>query len=294
MNMRDTGLPAPEAGAFRLRQVIDQSDRGRRARRDPVAEEVPVALEYNGTAHAVMMASPCDLEDFALGFSLTEGILQRPDELYDCEIDTVEGQGIVLRLEIASERFAGLRARRRTLAGRTGCGLCGIDSLQAMAEEPPAVPVGGGEDIRVRTVAVERALAALTAAQRLFHHTGTVHAVAWADMDGKLQWVREDVGRHNAFDKLLGAMARARADAATGFAICTSRASYEMVLKAARGGVRVLLAVSGPTGRAIDLADRCGLTLAGFVRGRRAVIYTHPQRVSGLFEVVEMAEAVNG
>lgn len=280
-----------DRGTYRGWQVLDQTSAGGRARDDYIAEEVPVALEYNGTAHAVMMASPCDLEDFALGFSLTEGIVQGREELYDCEVELVGEQGIVLRLEIASERFARLRERRRMLAGRTGCGLCGIDSLQAMMEEPQPIADDAFGGHRVGTDAVARAFDALTEAQPLFRCTGAVHAAAWADLDGRLRWVREDIGRHNALDKLLGAMAAAGADPSAGFAICTSRASYEMVLKAARCGVRVMLAVSGPTGRAVDVANRCGLTLAGFVRGRRAVIYAHPRRVSGLFE---MAGAFNG
>ena len=246
---------------------------------DRVAEEVPVALVYNGISHAVMLATPADLEDFALGFSLTEGILRTPAELYDCEIEP-GCDGIELRMEVASERFALLKERRRSLAGRTGCGLSGIDSLQALAADPSPVHAALAGDTAPTADAIARALTALPDAQPLFRLTGGVHAAAWADREGRLLLVREDVGRHNALDKLLGAAARAGLDAATSFIVCTSRASYEMAHKAAIRGLGLLVAVSAPTGRAIDLAERCGLTLVGFARGGRQILYSHASRLA--------------
>lgn len=243
---------------------------------DQVAEEVPVALVYNGISHVVMLATPDDLDDFALGFSLTEGILSVPEELYDCEV-LRSCAGIELQMQIASARFAALKQRRRNLAGRTGCGLCGIDSLQAVAADPP--PVTGALAEGVALSVVSRTLVELSARQALFQLTGATHAAAWADLDGQLLLVREDVGRHNALDKLLGAAAHAGLDPTRGFVVCTSRASYEMVHKVAMRGLGLLVAVSAPTGRAVDLATGCGLTLAGFARGHRQTIYSHPGRL---------------
>lgn len=287
--MRILSLMAHDPRASRPQGVHEQSATGRRPLIDCVAEEVPVALEYNGISHVVMMASPGDLEDFALGFSLSEGLLASADELYDCEIERVDDHGVVIRLEIASQRFAALRARRRTLAGRSGCGLCGIESLQALPELPPSLPEHVGH--AVTAAAVQRALRALSAQQPLFRQTGSVHAAAWAARDGELALVREDIGRHNALDKLLGAICRAGIDPANGFVVCTSRASYEMAQKAARLGVPLLFALSGPTVRAIDVAEHSGMTLAGFVRNERMVIYTHPWRIAG---AATDKEVVNG
>ena len=165
-----------------------------------VAEEVAVALVYNGISHAVMMATPCDLEDFARGFSLTEHIVEQPSEIYDIEVEPV-GRGIEVRLEIASQRLAALQERRRSFAGRTGCGLCGVDSLDA-ALRPVPVSAGQGP---VSRAAIERAMAALPTWQRINRLNGATHAAGWAAADGELVLVREDVGRHNAFDKVIGA-----------------------------------------------------------------------------------------
>ena len=241
-------------------------------RADWLAEEVAVALVFNGLSHAVMMATPADLDDFALGFALTEGLIDSAAALYGCEVQPVE-QGIELRLTVSSRCFEALKGRRRTLAGRTGCGLCGTDSLAQVQRVLPEVP----------TTAV--APAALAAAQRglrqwqaLQQLTGATHAAAWCGLGGAVLVVREDIGRHNALDKLIGAMARARIDAATGFVCITSRASFEMVQKAAMAGVGLLAAVSAPTTLAVDTAQACGLALAGFVRGDDFVAYTFPER----------------
>ncbi len=244
-------------------------------RMDTVPEEVPVALAYNDISHAVMLASPADLEDFALGFSLSEGILASPSELYDLELEAGD-KGVVVRMRIAEERFFALKGRRRALAGRTGCGLCGVESLDQVAR--PLAPLPSGTPIAA--AALRRALAGLQQRQPLRDRTGGVHAAGWADAAGDIQFVREDVGRHNALDKLIGALIGGGFDPRSGFALVTSRASFEMVQKAASVGIPLLAAVSAPTGYAIRLAGDVGLTLAGFVRADRYTLYSHPERIS--------------
>ena len=235
---------------------------------DQLIEEIPVALVYNGISHAVLLATPTDLEDLALGFSLSEGILASRAELYDAE--RVDGsRGIELPLEIASERFAALKAHRRNLAGRTGCGLCGVESLDALARPHPPLPPRAPVPVE----AAFAGLAALPGHQPLRQATGAVHAAAWVDRGGSIQALREDVGRHNALDKLLGHLAASRFDPAGGFVLVSSRASYEMVQKTLALGIGGLVAVSAPTGLAVELAEAAGLGLAGFARDRRMVIY---------------------
>jgi FdhD protein len=248
--------------------------RGGRARRQPdaLADELPVALVFNGISHAVMMASPADLEDFALGFALTEGLLAGPAELYGVDVQEVP-EGLELRLDVASACEWRLKERRRTLAGRTGCGLCGTDSLAQVRRALPAAPV-----VRLQPQALARAQRELRRSQAVQQLTGASHAAAWCGSDGAVQIVREDVGRHNALDKLVGAMVRSRIDAAQGFICITSRASFEMVQKAAMAGAGALAAVSAPTAQAVQTARDCGLALAGFVRGADFVAYTHPDR----------------
>ncbi|KWR87441.1 formate dehydrogenase accessory sulfurtransferase FdhD [Cupriavidus sp. IDO] len=241
---------------------------------DEVAEEVPVALEYNGISHAVMLATPADLEDFALGFSLSEGIVASPRDVYDIEIETRE-HGIAVRLEIASRSFMGLKERRRSLAGRTGCGLCGTESLEQVMRMPAPVQ----SDASFHTDVIQAAFVQLQLRQDLQRHTGATHAAAWLRADGHVSMVREDVGRHNALDKLAGALARSGEDIATGAVLVTSRASYEMVLKTAAIGAGLLAAVSAPTALAVRLAEQANITLAGFVRAGGHVVYAHPQRL---------------
>jgi len=241
---------------------------------DWVAEEVPVALVYNGVSHAVMLASPSDLEDFALGFSLSEGIVDRAAQIYDIAVQTQE-RGITVALEIASSRFACLKDRRRTLAGRTGCGLCGTDSLEHALRAPQAVDGLRQFDAK----AVSAALGRMRERQLLLGVTGASHAAAWCTAAGEIALLREDVGRHNALDKLIGALAREGRDASEGFITVTSRASYEMVQKTASAGVNLLAAVSGVTGLAIDMAQGCGVTLLGFARGPDLSVYSHPQHI---------------
>ena len=281
----DTGVvvsafaPAPTA-----RVTVSKWRDGREHRvLDDLAEEVPVALEYNGISHAVMLASPADLADFALGFSLSEGIIDNAQQLYDCEVvysdPDIEGaqrvKGIRVVMQIAAGRFAGLKHKRRQLAGRTGCGLCGAESLASLSPVPPPV----GSSMRVTLSRLHQAFMQLEQQQVLQQCTGATHAAGWVNRDGALVLVREDVGRHNALDKLIGALAASGADFAAGAALITSRASYEMVQKAAVMGIGVLAAVSAPTALAHRLADQTGLTLLGFVRHGSCVVYAHPQRV---------------
>ncbi|MCK0511402.1 formate dehydrogenase accessory sulfurtransferase FdhD [Aromatoleum buckelii] len=243
---------------------------------DLVAEEVPAALVYNGFSHAVMMTTPQDLEDFALGFSLSEGIINEARELYDIEV-VDHPLGSEVQMRIAGERFAGLRQRRRAMAGRTGCGLCGVESLEQIAGRPLGTVDAGRGALQAR--ALSRAQAELHARQHLFHLTGAVHAAAWCGLDGAVEFVREDVGRHNALDKLIGAVAASGSAFGDGFVLMTSRASYEIVQKAAAVGIAVVAAVSAPTGMAVRLAEAAGVTLIGFARGERHSVYSHPQRI---------------
>ncbi len=273
--MKMSDLPLPPT-ASRTVPVLACADGRRAARADCVALETPVALEFNGIAHAVMMATPLDLEDFALGFALSECIVAQASDIYALESEATE-QGWIVRLEVASECFARLKGMRRTLAGRTGCGLCGTESLVHALRRPPPVRADG----RVAPAALARAMQALQEGQPLRAQTGSTHAAAWCTPEGGVVLLREDVGRHNALDKLIGALARAGVPAAGGFIAITSRASHEMVQKAAQAGVGLLAAVSGVTSLAVDVAQHSGLTLLGFVRGNDFNIYTHPHRVTG-------------
>ncbi|MDM0018870.1 formate dehydrogenase accessory sulfurtransferase FdhD [Variovorax saccharolyticus] len=242
---------------------------------DWVADEVPVALEYNGVSHAVMLATPLDLEDFALGFSLSEGILDAPHELFAVEEERSE-IGITLHLEVAGGPFARLKERRRTLTGRTGCGLCGTESLEHVARNLPVLPGGP----TWRREAIGRAMSQFCQLQTLQQATGAVHAAAWCSAEGEVMWLREDVGRHNALDKLIGALAANGIEASTGFIAVTSRASFEMVQKTAMAGVSLLAAVSAPTSFAVATAQRARMTLVGFARQQDLVVYCHSDRLS--------------
>jgi FdhD protein/phenylacetyl-CoA:acceptor oxidoreductase accessory protein len=221
-----------------------------------------------------MLATPTDLEDFALGFSLSECIVGRPGEIHDLEI-VERANGIEVLMEIAAPRALALKAHRRTLAGRTGCGLCGTESLDQLARRAASV----SSSAALAPGALSRALAALRDSQQLFQLTGAVHAAAWCDAHGEILDLREDVGRHNALDKLIGARATRRESFDAGFVLMTSRASYEIVQKAAAVGIAVVAAVSAPTGMAVRVAVDSGVTLVGFVRGERHCVYSHPERV---------------
>ena len=248
---------------------------GEAAGRRALAEETPVAFTFNRTTLAVMLASPADLEDFAIGFSLTEGIIARPEDIE--ELDIVPGEaGIELRLWLAPARAAAAAARRRRLAGPGGCGLCGIESLAEAVRPAPEIASAArfsGTDIAV-------AVATLAPAQRLGALTRATHAAGfWTPGEGLIA-LREDVGRHNALDKLAGALARAGRTAADGIVVLSSRLSVELVQKAARIGAPMLAAVSAPTARAVRTAEAAGITLIGIARDDGFEIFTHPRRVT--------------
>ena len=240
---------------------------------DQVIDEQPVALVYNGVSHVVMMATPLDLEDFALGFSLSEGLLTSLDELRDVEVQRAP-LGVSVQLQVSPRAFERFKDRRRQLTGRTGCGLCGIDSLEVFYESLPTAVVGEGRSAQGwPTEAISQAFRALPPLQALQAQTGGCHAAAWALPGQGIVRVREDVGRHNALDKLIGALAREGALTPDGLALVSSRASHEMVSKCVRAGIGAMAAISAPTTLGIELARRSGLRLFGFCRGDSAVEY---------------------
>jgi FdhD protein len=240
-----------------------------------IAEEVPVALVYNASTYAVMMATPADLDDFAVGFSLTEGVIAAASDITDLE--TIGSEiGIEVRMWLTDERATGLAERRRHIAGPTGCGLCGVESLEAAHR--PGAPVGA-EGARLTPARILAAMAALTAAQPLNAATRAVHAAGFLDPDGALAAVREDVGRHNALDKLVGALARAGVAGEGGAVVLTSRVSVEMVQKSAVLGAAFVIAVSAPTALAIRAAEAVGMTLIGVTREDGFEVFTRPERV---------------
>jgi FdhD protein len=244
-------------------------------KQDYIAEEVPISLVYNGLPHVVMLATPADLEEFALGFSITEGIIKNPQELLSARIYN-RSNGIEVQLKIPDHRFQCLADKGRNLTGRTGCGLCGASTLRQAIRQPN--PVNG--DLTLSAAELRSALTDINQHQKLNKLTGAVHAAAWATPEQGIVNIREDVGRHNALDKLIGFLLRTGKDLSSGFVIVTSRASYEMVQKTAWVGITLLAAVSAPTGLAIRLANEAGLTLIGFARDDQHVIYTHPQRLT--------------
>ena len=241
---------------------------------ETLAEETPIILAYNLSPYAVMMGTPQDLEDFAVGFSLTEGIVASVGEILGVAV-VRHSRGIELQVDVPAAIGAAMASRSRRLAGRTGCGICGADDVERVLRELPLVPPGA----QFAPLAITCAMRALTERQPLNDETGAVHAAGWSRADGSLEIVREDVGRHNALDKLIGALSRANVNASEGFIVVTSRASFELVQKAAIVGVPLLAAVSAPTALAVRVAERVGLTLAGFAREERLTLYAHEQRV---------------
>ena len=241
---------------------------------DFLAEEVPVALVYNGISHVVMMASPKDLELFAIGFSLSEGIIAHPQEIYGMDV-VPACNGLEVQIELSSRRFMGLKERRRALAGRTGCGVCGVEQLNDIGK--PVAPLPFTQTFNLGNL--DKALEHLNDVQPIGQLSGCTHAAAWVLPSGEIVGGHEDVGRHVALDKLLGRRAREDAVWQQGAALVSSRASYEMVQKAAMCGVEILFAVSAATTLAVEVAERCNLTLVGFCKPGRATIYTHPQRL---------------
>lgn len=245
---------------------------------DQLAEEMPVALVFNGISHAVMLATPVDLEDFVIGFSLSEQIVDKLSDIYDIECRETPGTlGVEVHLHIAASCFARLKERRRNLAGNTGCGLCGIESLQALSAAVPSISYTRHESPRLHKSSLLKALQSLGQQQPFNNLTGAMHAAAWLSLQGDIRLLREDVGRHNALDKLIGAMsddAYARND---GFVLMSSRISYELVQKMAHANIAILAAISAPTALAIDIAERSGICLIGFVREHGFVVYSHPE-----------------
>ncbi|RAW82859.1 formate dehydrogenase accessory sulfurtransferase FdhD [Photorhabdus laumondii] len=240
---------------------------------DWIAEEVPVALVYNGISHVVMMASPKDLEYFAIGFSLSEGIIESLHEIRGIDIIAQCNGGIELQIELSSRRFAGLKERRRNLTGRTGCGICGAEQLSDIFR--PISPLPFTQTFSLSQL--DHALSQLTNVQDVGALTGCTHAASWINPDGKLLGGCEDVGRHVALDKMLGM--KAKTGWQQGAVLVSSRASYEMVQKSAICGVEILFAVSAATSLAVEIADRCHLTLVGFCKPGKATIYTHAERL---------------
>lgn len=233
-----------------------------------VAVETPVNIVYGSLPYAVMMASPADLEDFAAGFSLTEGIIRGAEELRGIRVEPKE-EGIEVAVELAPGRFREHLARRRNLSGRTSCGLCGVETF----DEVPMAAHRTGEEPPISLAAIQAALSALTRHQPLNRLTRSVHAAVWCDRDGTILAAREDVGRHNALDKLIGARLRAGHDARGGFVLVTSRASFEMVEKTAIFGASTLVTISAPTSLAIERARKLGLTLVSVARDDAAILF---------------------
>jgi len=292
-------LPAALARSLRLQVTrVHDGVMHSQAEIDAIAIETPVAVELNGINHAVMLATPDDLEDFAWGFCLTEGIVRSPDDIRDIEQERTD-LGIILHVQISPACMQFLKERRRQMAGRTACGLCGVETLEAVRRLPPVAPPSHAGSAATPTPAPSsaqqhdlhtmpagltlaqllEAMIALREQQQLHQDTGATHAAAWVAADGHTPtFIREDVGRHNALDKTIGALLRDTQPIGHGALLVSSRASFEMVQKAAMAGCPVLAAVSAPTSAAIALAEETGITLLGFTRARQATIYAHSQR----------------
>lgn len=256
--------------------VVAYDDPEPRSGTRPLAVEMPVNLVYGTVPYAVMMTTPADLVDFAYGFSLTEGIIAAADEIRSVhvEIDAAEG-GMRLLVDLVPGRLREHLARKRAMSGRTGCGVCGIDDLGSLPRADAPLHGAG----RVTVAAIQRALMAMGDAQVLNAETRAVHAAAWADLEGNLVALREDVGRHNGLDKLIGALIRRHTDPAGGFVVITSRCSFEMVEKAASLGATVLVAISAPTSLAIDRARLHGMTLCAIARSDTLTVFTGRERL---------------
>jgi FdhD protein len=238
---------------------------------DQVAQEWPVAIVCNGISHAVMMCTPADLEAFALGFALTEGLVERRSDVVELEVEW-HADSAEVQITLVQQAFSELKVKRRSLAGRSGCGVCGIESIELLDLE--AEPIEAGTFLAgLAPDAVARAAAALPAHQVLQKRTGGVHAAAWCNAAGEILYVCEDVGRHNALDKLIGKLAFARQSTREGFVFLSSRASYELIRKAARVDVPMIATISAPTSLAINIAKQAGIRLVAFCRGDGFVEY---------------------
>jgi FdhD protein len=269
----EPSAPAPGVSA---EVTVDRWTRGvSKHTTDLVAEELPVALVYHDVPHVVMLATPADLEDYAVGFTLSEALVERADEIRGVEVRPGEAS-VDVHVTVAWERFTQLLQRRRNLSGRTGCGLCGAETAADAIRNPAPVPAG----VEVTTAGLHAAIEQLSQLQPINARTGSVHAAAWVVPGQGIRLVREDVGRHNALDKAIGALVRGGADLAAGYMLITSRASYEMVQKCATVGIPFLAALSAPTAFAVRLAERSGVTLVAFARRDQHVVYAHPQRLT--------------
>ena len=273
--MPEAAKQAPVSDAVSATLEVERWTRGTLTQAtDQIAEEMPVALVYHEVPHVVMLATPADLEDYAVGFTLSEGLVARADEIRGVEV--IQGAASAdVKITVAWERFTQLVQRRRNLAGRTGCGLCGAETAADAIRETPPVPAG----VSITSTELHAAIAQLAGRQPINARTGSVHAAAWVVPGEGIQVVREDVGRHNALDKTIGALSRAQADFSAGYMLITSRASYEMVQKCATLGISLLVALSAPTAFAVRLARRSGLTLVAFARADQHVVYANPQRL---------------
>ncbi|RQQ58460.1 formate dehydrogenase accessory sulfurtransferase FdhD [Burkholderia stagnalis] len=283
--MQPCALPVEPTGS--VARDVTRHRRGELAHvTDRVVEERPVALVFNDISHAVMMATPIDLDVFGLGFALSEGIVERASDVFDVESECTAASAVV-RLTVSQRAFMALKERRRALAGRTGCGVCGIESVAQLDLHPPRIRHAGAA-AGIGTDAVERAARALPAHQVLMRDTGGIHAAAWCSRDGEVVDVFEDVGRHNALDKLIGRLAQRRADTRDGFVFLSSRASYELVRKAARLDIPMVATISAPTSLAIDVAHEAGIRLLGFCRGDGFVEYAAPADAPVSLEAPEL------
>lgn len=262
------------AGATIHTRSLKATGDGLAAHERDVPVEMPVALVYDGSTYAVMMASPTDLEDFAAGFSLSEGIIEASEEIES--LDIVEhDNGIELRMWLAKGRGIDLASRRRRIAGPTGCGLCGVESLDAVVTDFPPIET----DIQLSIADIQRAIASLPPAQALNRQTHAVHGAGFWTRERGLVAIAEDVGRHNALDKLIGRLRRTDIDASRGIIVLTSRVSVEMVQKAATARAPIIVAVSAPTGLALRTAELAGITLVAVARKDGFEIFTHPERI---------------
>jgi FdhD protein len=265
----------PPVHAIRSFEAHRVTAAGVELRREPIAVETPVALLFNGQSFAVMLATPSDLDDFARGFAVTEDVIGSADEVR--AIDIVEvSRGIEVRVTIPEDRAAALAARRRSLAGRSGCGLCGVDRFSDALRPIAAVAA----KTRFAPEALHRVIGAMAEQQILNAEVGSIHAAAFADADGRILHLREDIGRHNALDKLIGSLFAGRIDPASGFVMVSSRCSYEMVHKTAAAGIGLIAAVSAPTSLAIELAAKVGVGLVGFAREGRFTVYANPEKIT--------------
>lgn len=276
-------ITLPAASQRVARTVWRDGERLRDAQERAIPEEAAIAFTYGGSSYAVMMATPRDLEDFAVGFTLTEGVAASPEEIENLEI-IPESSGIELRMRLVEAQERAQAERRRHLAGPTGCGLCGIESLAEAVRELPKV---SNKDV-FAPEEIMRAVASLPAAQSLNNETRAVHAAAFWKRGHGLVALREDVGRHNALDKLAGALARSGQPAGEGIVIVTSRLSVEMIQKAAMVGAPLIVAVSAPTALALRAAEDAGITVAAIARGDGFEVFTHAERV-----VLDAGEAAN-